>query len=193
MKKTLKLLAVAFAFGAVLIVPSKALAQNKFAHTNFQLVVALMTERDSAVVKLQKYGNDLNETLVGMQNDFNTKLKAYQDGNGTWSAAIKDAKEKELSDIQQRIEQFNQSAQQDYSERQQTLFAPVSQKAQTALTKVAKEGGYIYVFDTSSLLYFNDTMSKDITAQVKAELGIPASKTQPTNFDNKGNVAPAAK
>lgn len=182
MKKTMKLLAVAFIFGAISF--TNASAQQKFGHINFQEVMALMSERDSALVKLQAYGKELTETQQAMEEDFNNKLKAYEEKKATWSQAIIEAKEKELTDLQQRIRQFQQTAQNDFGQRQQTYFAPIMEKAQGAIDKVAKSKGLIYVFDLSagSVVYVDDIQSLNLLPLVKSELGIPASKTQPTQF-----------
>ncbi|MCI1720413.1 MAG: OmpH family outer membrane protein [Bacteroidales bacterium] len=197
MKKILTLLTVAFAALAVTMVPGKASAQTfKFGHINSQLLVALMPERDSAVVKIQKYSSDLEETYTGMQNDFNAKAKAYQDNKATWSQTILDAKTQELNDLQQRMQQFGETAQKDLSARQETLMGPVAEKAQAAIDKVAKSHGFTYIFDTSigALIYINETQSEDILPLCKAELKIPASKTKPTQFGQQAAESkPAAK
>ncbi|MGN0008029.1 MAG: OmpH family outer membrane protein, partial [Alistipes sp.] len=51
---------------------------------------------------------------------------------------------------------------------------PVQKKAVEAVAKVAKEGGYAAVFDTSaqSLAFFDEALLPDIAASVKADLGI---------------------
>ncbi len=182
MKRTIKLLAVAFVFGAVSF--TNASAQQKLGHINSQEVIALMPERDSALVKLQAYGKELTETQQAMEEDFNTKLKAYQEKKATWSQAIVEAKEKELGDLEQRIRQFRQTAENEFGQRQQTFFAPIMEKAQNAINKVAKAKGLIYVFDLSagSVIYIDDIQSVNLLPLVKSELGIPASKTQPTQF-----------
>lgn len=179
--KTIKFLAVALFCGAIVLTSESAMAQ-KFGHVNSQEVIALMPERDSALIQMQKYGKDLQDTQEAMAQDFNTKLKAYNANKATWTMAILEVKEKELTDLQQRIEQFRNTAQQDFQQRQQTLLAPIMEKAQKAIDKVAKAKGLIYVFDISgeALLYIDDTQSDNILPAVKAELGIPASKTQPT-------------
>ena len=43
--------------------------------------------------------------------------------------------------------------------------------------KLAKAGGYIYVFDVSSLLYFDAGQSKDLTPDARKALNIPAGRT----------------
>ena len=49
---------------------------------------------------------------------------------------------------------------------------PILNKVREAIQTVAKSGGYVYVMDTSSgsVLYINDSISKDLTAEVKAQI-----------------------
>ena len=94
-----------------------------------------------------------------------------------WTAAIRESKEKELADIQNRIEEFNQSIQQELQQQQSQLMAPIQKKAVEAVNKLAKEGGYIYVFEQGSLLYFDASQSTDLTPAARKALNIPASRT----------------
>jgi len=88
--------------------------------------------------------------------------------------AIRDAKEKELQDLQQRIQEFQTTAQEDYQKMQSDLFKPILDKANDAIKKVAKVNGFTYIYDigTPGIVYYSDTMSIDITSLVKKELGI---------------------
>ncbi len=177
MKIVLKMLAVAF-----ICLSTQSFAQTlKFGHINMTEVIALMPERDSAVVQLEKYGKSLEETLQGMDAEFRTKLNEYQQKQKDWLPAVLEAKEKELQEIQTRLQQFNANAQQEFQQLEQQLFAPILQKAKEGVTKVAKANGFIYVFDISagSLAYFDEAKSENILPLVKQELGIPADKTVP--------------
>ena len=148
MKKTIMLLAVAVIASAALM-PTKALAQ-KLGHINSQEVVALMSERDDAYTKLQAFGKELQETLNSMQNDYQAKVKEYNEKSSTWNESIKKTKEDEINSIIQRIQQFQQQAEQDFSARQNTLMEPVMKKAFEAIEKVAKAQGLAYVIDLAS-------------------------------------------
>ena len=76
MKRTLKLIAASLFVGAVLLMPSKALAQ-KIGHINSSEIVALMPERDKAIEELQKFGKELSETQNSMRADLQTKISEY--------------------------------------------------------------------------------------------------------------------
>ena len=60
---------------------------------------------------------------------------------------------------------------------QNQLMAPIVDNVQKTVEKLAKEGGYIYVFDVSSLLYFDSNQSKDLTPDARKALNIPAGRT----------------
>lgn len=170
---------------------SVAGAQPKFGHIASQELVALMSEMDSARISLQAYQTDLEETLRGMEDEYNNKYTEYQRKAQTWTPAIRESKEKDIQDLVQRIQQFQQTAQQEMQEMQQRLYAPVFEKAQKAIEKVAKEKGLIYVFDTNAVLYRDDTQSIDLMPAAKAALGIPAEKVAPTQIPAPGAAAAA--
>ena len=179
MKKILLIAFCVLSFGAL------SHAQNlKFGHLNTNELIGLMSERDSAVVKLQAYQTDLEETLEGMGTEYNNKLNEYQRKRNEWAPVVVETKERELTELGQRIQQFQQNAQQEMAQMQQVLMAPVIEKAQNAITKVAKANNLVYVFDLSagSLIYFDDVVSLDLLPLAKKELGIPAEKVAPTQF-----------
>ncbi len=179
----MKKLAIVLFVATALAFPSTA--QNlSFGHINATELISLMPDRDSAIVRLQTYQMDLEDTMQSMEAEYNTKLSDYQRKESTWTPAVREAKEKDIQDLIQRIQQFQQTAQQEMSQMQQMLMQPVYKKATEAIEKVASEKGLIYVFDTSSgaLLYRDNDKSLDLLPLVKAELGIPADKVAPTQI-----------
>ena len=152
-------------------------AQPKFAHVNFTELVTLMPEADQARETMAASSKEAQETYQSMTDEFNTKYQAYQQKAQTWTAAIRESKEKELTEIQQRIQEFGQSVQAELQQQEQQLMAPIYQKANDTLKQLAKEGGYIYVFDLGSALYIDDTQSIDLTAAARKALGIPEDRT----------------
>jgi Outer membrane protein len=146
----------------------------KFGHINVQQVISLMPEKDSAEVKLKNYGTELSGELETLQTEFNNKYQTYLQKKDGLTPAIRDAKEKELQDLQQRIQEFQTTAQEDYQKMQSDLFKPILDKANDAIKKVAKVNGFTYIYDigTPGIVYYSDTMSIDITSLVKKELGI---------------------
>lgn len=173
-------------------VPFAGAQSQKFGHISAQELVYLMPEMDSARISLQAYQTDLQETLSGMEEEYNSKYTEYQRKAGTWTDAIRESKEKEIQDLVQRIQQFQNTAQQEMQQTQQRLFAPVFQKARAAIEKVAKSQNLMFVFDVEQLLYKDDAQSVDLLPLAKFELGIPAEKVTPTQIPAPGEAAAAA-
>ena len=179
MKKIVLLAFCVLSFGAF------SQAQNlKFGHINTNELISLMSDRDSAVVKLQAYQNELEETLEGMGTEYNNKVNEYQRKQNEWAPVVLETKQRELQELGQRIQQFQQNAQQEMAQMQQVLMTPVIEKAQDAITKIAKANSLVYVFDLSagSLIYYDDKVSLELLPLAKKELGIPAEKVAPTQL-----------
>ncbi len=170
MKKIVLIAAMAFLTVA-------AGAQTKFAHVNFTELIQLTDEADAARAQLSAAQKEAQQTDQSMIQEFQTKAQQYQQKASTWTQAIRESKEKELADIQQRIQEFEQNVQQELANQQQQLFAPIQQKAQETVEKLAKAGHYIYVFEVSQLLYFDPSQSTDLTPAARKALGIKEGRT----------------
>ena len=115
-----------------------------------------------------------------MVEEYQAKYTTYSQKASTWTTAIRESKEKELMEIQQRIQDFDQSIQKELSEMQQMLMAPIQKKAMDTINALAKEGGYIYVFDKSTMLYIDEAQSTDLTPAARKALSIPEGRTLET-------------
>ncbi|MBE6212664.1 MAG: OmpH family outer membrane protein [Rikenellaceae bacterium] len=173
MKKLFILVAALFTIGTV--------SAQKFARINVQEVVMAMPEFDEAQKNLEAFGKDLNEQMEQIQVEFNNKLADFQKNQATMAASVKQMRQQELEQLQQRFSEFQQIAQQDFQKKQAELIEPVQKKAQEAVNKVAKANGYIVVFDVSvpSLAYIDEAQTTDIAPLVKKELGIVATTAAP--------------
>ena len=79
--------------------------------------------------------------------------------------------------IQNNIQEFQQSISQELQAKQNELMAPLYEKAQNAVNKVAKAQGISVVFDNNSALYYDPATTVDLTAAARKELGIPEGRT----------------
>lgn len=154
-----------------------AFAQPKFAHVNFSELVQLMPEADQARATMAASSKEAQETYQAMEEEFTTKYQQYQQKAATWTPAIRETKEKELTEIQQRIQDAAQTFQAELQQQQQQLMAPIYKKAQDTVNSIAKEAGYIYVFDISAALYVDPEQSTDITPAARKALGIADDRT----------------
>ncbi|MCX7696911.1 MAG: OmpH family outer membrane protein [Bacteroidales bacterium] len=144
----------------------------KIGHINSNDLMEVMPGRDSAEKVLNDYAKNLQDQLNMMLNEFQTKYQDYLENSEKYLEPVKKSKEKELVDLQTRIEEFRNQSQELLSKKEQELLQPLINKAKKAIEAVAKEKGYTYIFDTGVgvLLYYQD--SDDIMPFVKEKLGI---------------------
>lgn len=159
----------------LLFVGASASAQTlKFGHIDFQALITAMPERDVAQKAMAKMQTDLESQLAVMQKEYQTKGQEYvalvKQPNVT--DAIRQAKEADIQSLQERIQTYQQTAQEQLQKEESKQFQPVVEKARKAIGEVAKEQGMLYVFEVNSVLYFNTAQSTDMMPLVKTKLGL---------------------
>ena len=164
---------------AVLALSASTAFGQKFGRVDLAAIVPNMPEYKEALTNLEAYGMDLQNQLEQIQVEFNTLLANYEKNAATMSDSIRQLKEQELSQLQQRFQDFQQVAQQDMLRKEAEVMNPIYEKANEAVKKVASEGGYMAIFSTTGdqagsagLAYFDPAALTDITAEVKKVLGV---------------------
>jgi len=166
---------------AVALMSLSATAQElKWAHVDFNELVMLMPEMDSARATMEENQKTNEEILVAMYDEYQTKYQQYQQKQATWTPAIRESKEKEIMEIQSRLEQTQQSLQQEMQQLQQSLQAPIYEKAQNTVNELAKAKGVAFVFEKSSMLYMDPAQGIDLTVEARKALNIPEGRTLET-------------
>jgi outer membrane protein len=178
MKKLMKLALV-----AVLALSATTVFGQKFGRVDLASIVPNMPEYQEAVANLETYGKDLQDQLEQIMVEFNTLYANYEKSAATMTDSVRQLKERELAELQQRYQDFSQIAQQDIQRKETELMTPIYTKADEAVKTVAKNGGYIAIFNTAGgnassagLAYFDANQLVDITAAVAKQLGVELAK-----------------
>lgn len=151
-----------------------AAAQNqKFGHIDLQALVQVMPERAAAETEFNNFQADLEDVLAEMQQNYQQKLTELEQLGEDASEVRRNAKITELQELQQRIQNYQMTAQQQLQQKQAEVLSPVFDKAEAAIEEVAKEQGLLYVFDMGSrVVLYKSNQSIDILPMVKQKLGI---------------------
>ena len=161
----------------LLALPMGVFAQNlKFGHINAQEIITVMPEFTKAQNDIQTLEKQLTAELQRTQEEFNKKYQEFQQAIAKDSLPpnIAERRQKELQDMMQRQEQFQQEAQQQMQKAQADAMAPIYKKLDDAIKAVGAAEGVIYIFDLARtpVAYVNESQSVNLTAKVKAQLGI---------------------
>ncbi len=154
----------------MLMAPMATFAQ-KFGHVDAQSIMQAMPEFIKARGDLEAQSKEYENDLKAMQDELQRKSEAYDKTKSTMNATKQQETEAELQQMFAKIQQANQDYQQQLNKMQQEKLAPIMNKVTTAIQNVGKNGGYVYIMDASmGIPYISQTLSKDVTADVKAEI-----------------------
>ena len=154
----------------MLFAPMAMFAQ-KFGHVNAQEVMASMPEFLKAKGEIEASAKKFENELTAMQSVLKRKSDEYEKSKNTMNATKQQETEANLQQMYQKIQQTYQDNQQALQKAQQEKMGPITGKLVDAIKAVGKTGGYVYIMDVSAgIPYISETLSKDVTADVKAQL-----------------------
>ncbi|AFK02934.1 outer membrane chaperone Skp (OmpH) [Emticicia oligotrophica DSM 17448] len=130
---------------------SMANAQTtKIGYTNVDYILNNLPDAKDIENKLKTEKAQYDKLLQDKITAFQTKYEDYQKNGATMSAVIRADREKELQSAQTAIQEFQQNSESALQQKQQQLLAPVLEKIDKTVKDVAKENGYVYVFNTDA-------------------------------------------
>lgn len=162
-KKLLLALAIAL--------PACAFAQGKFGIVNAQEVMELMPEAKTAQEKLVAATKTYEDEYAVLNEEMNKQFQEYQALPEDTPATIRERRQQAIQDLDQRIQAFQQKAQQDLREQQNQLMAPIQEKLINAIKAVGADKGFTIILPDGVAIYLGTDVI-DVTADVKAKLGI---------------------
>ncbi len=153
----------------MLFAPLATFAQ-KFGHVDTQSIIQSLPDFSRANGEIEAIGKQYENDLKASQDEFQRQAEDYEKKKSSMNATQQQEQEAKLQEMYTRIQQQAQQNQQDFQKAQQEKLQPILNKVRQAIETVGKTGGYVYVMETGSVLYINDTISKDLTSEVKAQL-----------------------
>ena len=153
--------------------------KQQFAFFDIQQIIVEMPEAEQAQALFEKEQSDVLLQFEEMQVTFNNLYQDYlanqelpANDPEKWSKIRAEDKQVELTQIQERMQKFQMTAQEDLQNRQVELLTPVYNKIDSAVAVVAEDKGYPFVFSTEDIYYINKKKCFDITSLVKKALGL---------------------
>ncbi|SHI89869.1 periplasmic chaperone for outer membrane proteins Skp [Mesonia phycicola] len=167
--KTL-LIALTFSLGAIAITNAQ---DSKVAHINTQELIETMPSYKSAMSQLDKLEKTYRADIDDLLKEAQSKNQRYQQEAVNQTEEENAKRAQELQQDQQKIVQFQQTAQQDLQKKESELLRPVYEKARLSIQKVARAKKFDYVLDSTTGaggVILAD--GYDLMADVKKDLGI---------------------
>ncbi len=147
---------------------------QKFGHVNTQEIMQALPE----VTKMQADMKTLQEQyaadLKSMQDEIQKKGDAFDKEQATLPENIKQRRQQEIQEMIQKYQQSAQDNEQALQKAYNEKMEPIQKKVMDAINAIGQGGGYVYIMQSGAgvPLYISTTLSTDVTAEVKAKLGI---------------------
>lgn len=174
MKNRFLLLAVILFVGTVV----NAQTAMKIGYADVDYILSEMPESKQVESELQAHNTQLQNQLQAKYQEYQQKLQAYQQGAATMVDAVRNEKETELAQLEQRIQKFQQDAQASMQKKSTTLMDPLYAKIGTNIEAVAKENGYTHILNGQiggiDVVLFADE-KYDVSDLVLKKMGITPS------------------
>lgn len=165
--KNIKLLVI-----ALVLFSTSYVSAQKVGHINSEELVALMPETKAMQNDMKTIGQSYDTEYKAQANALQAKLKKYQTEAATKTNDENEKRQQEVAEIQQKLQLYLRSAQEELQKKEFDMLKPIIEKAQKAIQDVATEKGVKYVLDSSpgkGLIVFD---GENLLPAVKAKLGI---------------------
>lgn len=159
----------------VALMLSQAKAQEvKFGHFDSQSFLQELPDVKEAQATLEAEAGKIEGQLATLNEDFQKMQSDYQSVAETLSAEDRTARETELSETYQKIQNFVQVSRQQLQAKQREMLTPIMQKLSRIVQEVGAENNFTYILEQNGnlTLYISPSLSVDITPLVKKKYGI---------------------
>ncbi len=143
-------------------------AQSKTAHVEVGEIMAKMPAMLEAQKQLEKLSGTYDTEYKSMVEEYQNKLKKYEQEATTVTDAVNETRSKEVQDMQKRIVDYRDNAQKELQQKESEIVKPIMEKVKASIAKVGKAKGYQYVLNSEGLLLAD---GPNLTADVKKDLG----------------------
>lgn len=159
-------------FLLALFITTFAEAQSpKFAYVNSSELLSVLPDVKGADADLEAMQKQLQKKGQGMVDQLQLDYMLIQQKieRGEISPKQQEVEGKKLESRQKEIAKFEQDIVGLLEAKRNELMKPVLEKVNNAISMVAKENGFLMIFEKSVLLFAEEYL--DVTGKVKAKLG----------------------
>ncbi len=147
--------------------------QNNIAFVNTLEILNSLPDKVSATERLSTLNENYKQELQIMQNEYNKKYSDFITYQERLAESIKLRRMQELTDLENRIQNFTKLAQKDIEEHEQLLLEPIKAKVKNAIEAVGIEHNFTVIYDLDdSGIVFVSPNAVDANPFVKYKLGV---------------------
>lgn len=170
--KKLKVIVVVL---SLLCIGNISMAQAKIGYIDAETILLLTPEAAKIDSLIQLYQRDtVGKEYMSLLQQYQYKDSLYRgDSANKIPPAVKDQYKKDIDELTQTLQNWQQIASQAVQNKQNQLLAPVMRKIQDAIQAVAKERGYTYVVSREAIIIAPDADNMLPAVAKKLNITVP--------------------
>ena len=147
---------------------SKLEAQTglRIGHVNSETVLAEAPGATEAQEEFDRLTERGDQEIEEMDAELDSLIAAYQQRQSTLSPNIRQARETEINQLQQRNQQRLDQIGQELQQSRLTLFGPIVDQMYETIEAIREEGGYHLILEVASQIISAADASLDLTQEV---------------------------
>ena len=120
---------------------------QKIGFVNSAKIFDDLPEARDIIKRIQGLQKPVQDSLALIQKDIETRISDYQKKESMLNDQAKRAAAQEIQDLQVKGREYQQRKTEELTRQQDVLLAPLKEKIQKAIERVAKAENYKFVFD----------------------------------------------
>jgi outer membrane protein len=137
----------------LLVIATAAFAQQpvlKIGYVNSEEIIKGLPEAKDSQAKLEGILKGWQEEIEKRGAALQQKYEEYQKQANMLNESSKQAKQKELVEDEQKLNQYRQEKQQELAVQREKIMKPITEKVMKAIEKLAKEQKLAFVLDKAT-------------------------------------------
>ncbi|PIQ61904.1 MAG: hypothetical protein COV99_08140 [Bacteroidetes bacterium CG12_big_fil_rev_8_21_14_0_65_60_17] len=162
---------------ALLLLGSSAMAQSadnsiRIGYADPELIIQYMPDYRSIQEEIQREVATGQQALQALAEDFQERVERYEKQRPLLTPERQQERESELAQLQNEIRQSAESKDEEIAQREQELMAPLLDRVQTVIDRIATANNLDVVMRSPALLYVNEDRVMNLNLDIARELGI---------------------
>lgn len=166
-----KLISLSVLFLTISATLSAQNSQVTVAYVNTTDLLNAFPAKEAATQKLIVLSENYKKELELMQNEYNKKYSDYITYQTSLAENIKLRRMQELTELENKMQQFMQLAQKDIEQQEKAMLEPLKKQISDAIRQVGIEQNYTVIYDLANPgIAFVNPAAVDANPLVKAKL-----------------------
>ncbi len=167
-----RLLLSIFTMIALTVSAQEVVSGFRFGYLSYAAALQAMPEYAIVQKKMADLRQQFQAETLRVEDEFNRKYEEFLEGQREFPKTILQKRQTELQELMERNIKFKENSQEELSNTEKNLMAPLKIRLIETIGKIGRDRGYAFIVDTDNqeLPFINPAMGEDVTQLVQNAL-----------------------